>query len=140
MADVIATLEREGVEKFEASWLELLDGVKSRCEAAKGAGAPSQAARGTPGPPAGRRQRVSGLLDRRCEAAAGLAVYGADDAVRTAPASVARATLVARRCRAGWPGRTRRCGVRRPRRRRRSGSAGWTPTGAAGNCSPSSPS
>ena len=26
--DVIETLEREGVEKFEASWIELLDGVE----------------------------------------------------------------------------------------------------------------
>ncbi|MFR9779207.1 transaldolase [Micromonospora sp. MS34] len=45
MADVIVTLEREGVEKFEASWLELLDGVKkSLTEAAKGAGQPGRAA------------------------------------------------------------------------------------------------
>ena len=28
--DVVDTLEREGVEKFEASWNELLDGVRSR--------------------------------------------------------------------------------------------------------------
>ena len=28
--DVVATLEREGVEKFEASWLELLGGVESQ--------------------------------------------------------------------------------------------------------------
>ncbi|WP_406042909.1 transaldolase [Micromonospora sp. NBC_00898] len=48
MADVIATLEREGVEKFEASWLELLDGVKkSLTEAAKGAGKPGRAAKGS---------------------------------------------------------------------------------------------
>ncbi|MEH0842291.1 transaldolase [Micromonospora sp. CPCC 205711] len=48
MSDVIATLEREGVEKFEASWLELLDGVKkSLAEAAKGAGAPNKAAKGS---------------------------------------------------------------------------------------------
>ncbi|MGW5671620.1 transaldolase [Micromonospora sp. NPDC003776] len=47
MSDVIATLEREGVEKFEASWRELLDGVrKSLTEAAKGAGQPNQAAQG----------------------------------------------------------------------------------------------
>ncbi|SCG45652.1 transaldolase [Micromonospora coxensis] len=47
MSDVIATLEREGVEKFEASWLELLDGVtKSLAEAAKGAGRPNRAAKG----------------------------------------------------------------------------------------------
>ena len=32
--DVIATLEREGVEKFEASWQELLDGVRKSLEAA----------------------------------------------------------------------------------------------------------
>ncbi|MGC5017957.1 transaldolase [Micromonospora sp. DT47] len=47
MADVVAVLEREGVEKFAASWLELLDGVKkSLAEAAKGAGAPNKAAKG----------------------------------------------------------------------------------------------
>ncbi|TYB34596.1 transaldolase [Micromonospora sp. AP08] len=47
MADVIATLEREGVEKFEASWLELLDGVKkSLAEAGKGTGQPNRAAKG----------------------------------------------------------------------------------------------
>ncbi|MEV4766778.1 transaldolase [Micromonospora chokoriensis] len=47
MADVIATLEREGVEKFEASWQELLDGVsKSLKAAAKGKGAPNKAAKG----------------------------------------------------------------------------------------------
>ncbi|MFI5837312.1 transaldolase [Micromonospora sp. NPDC051300] len=47
LADVIATLEREGVEKFEASWLELLEGVKkSLAEAAKGAGSPHRAAEG----------------------------------------------------------------------------------------------
>ncbi|MBX6723515.1 MAG: transaldolase, partial [Dactylosporangium sp.] len=28
--DVVATLEREGVEKFEASWLELLRGVEAQ--------------------------------------------------------------------------------------------------------------
>lgn len=33
-ADVVATLEREGVEKFEASWAELLDGVRRSIEAA----------------------------------------------------------------------------------------------------------
>ncbi|MDW5328102.1 transaldolase [Plantactinospora sp. KLBMP9567] len=43
--DVIATLEREGVQKFEASWLELLDGVRKSLEAAaQGAGEPNQAA------------------------------------------------------------------------------------------------
>lgn len=43
--DVINTLEREGVEKFEASWEELLDGVrKSLAAAATGAGHPNQAA------------------------------------------------------------------------------------------------
>ncbi|WNM37755.1 transaldolase [Micromonospora halotolerans] len=47
MADVIDTLEREGVEKFETSWMELLDGVKkSLAEAAKGIGQPNQAAKG----------------------------------------------------------------------------------------------
>ncbi|GAB3810289.1 transaldolase [Micromonospora zhanjiangensis] len=44
-ADVIATLEREGVEKFEVSWKELLEGVaKSLTAAAKGSGKPNQAA------------------------------------------------------------------------------------------------
>ncbi|WP_422774228.1 transaldolase [Plantactinospora sp. WMMC1484] len=43
--DVIATLEREGVEKFEASWLELLDGVRKSLEsAAEGSGKPNRAA------------------------------------------------------------------------------------------------
>ncbi|PSK66147.1 Transaldolase [Micromonospora sp. MH33] len=47
MADVIATLEREGVEKFETSWLELLNGVKkSLAEAGKGIGQPGRAAKG----------------------------------------------------------------------------------------------
>ncbi|MFG3558771.1 transaldolase [Micromonospora sp. NPDC047557] len=47
MADVIATLEREGVEKFEASWQELLDGVRKSLEAAaSGKGAPNKAAKG----------------------------------------------------------------------------------------------
>ncbi|TCB98060.1 transaldolase [Micromonospora zingiberis] len=45
MADVIDTLEREGVEKFEASWHELLDGVrKSLAAAAQGTGHPGGAA------------------------------------------------------------------------------------------------
>ncbi|MFE9206932.1 transaldolase [Micromonospora sp. NPDC007230] len=48
LADVVAVLEREGVEKFEASWLELLDGVKkSLAEAAKGSGRPGKAAKGS---------------------------------------------------------------------------------------------
>nr|MDT0659588.1 transaldolase [Micromonospora sp. DSM 115978] len=43
--DVIETLEREGVEKFEASWLELLDGVRKSLEsAASGSGEPNRAA------------------------------------------------------------------------------------------------
>ncbi|MEU8375914.1 transaldolase [Micromonospora sp. NPDC048894] len=47
MADVIATLEREGVEKFEASWGELLEGVrKSLSAAAQGTGTPNEAAKG----------------------------------------------------------------------------------------------
>ncbi|MEV1160198.1 transaldolase [Micromonospora chokoriensis] len=47
MADVIATLEREGVEKFEVSWQELLDGVRKSLEAAaKGKNAPNKAAKG----------------------------------------------------------------------------------------------
>ncbi|MBO4205941.1 transaldolase [Micromonospora echinofusca] len=45
--DVIAVLEREGVEKFEASWQELLDGVRRSLEAAAhGTGTPNKAARG----------------------------------------------------------------------------------------------
>ncbi|MEO3743253.1 transaldolase [Plantactinospora sp. B5E13] len=44
--DVIDTLEREGVEKFEASWQELLDGVRKSLEAAAGGvGQPNRAAR-----------------------------------------------------------------------------------------------
>jgi transaldolase len=31
--DVVATLEKEGVEKFSASFVELLDGVKAKREA-----------------------------------------------------------------------------------------------------------
>jgi transaldolase len=31
--DVVATLEKEGVEKFAASFTELLDGVKAKREA-----------------------------------------------------------------------------------------------------------
>ncbi|WBB67413.1 transaldolase [Micromonospora sp. WMMD812] len=47
MDDVVLVLEREGVEKFEASWLELLDGVRKSLEsAAQGAGTPGKAARG----------------------------------------------------------------------------------------------
>ncbi|MFI7662093.1 transaldolase [Micromonospora parva] len=47
MSDVIATLEREGVEKFEASWQELLDGVsKSLAAAGTGKGSPNKAAKG----------------------------------------------------------------------------------------------
>ncbi len=43
--DVVDTLEREGVEKFEASWREVLDGVRKSLEAAaQGAGAPNKAA------------------------------------------------------------------------------------------------
>jgi transaldolase len=43
--DVVDTLEREGVEKFEASWLELLEGVRASLEAASGgAEQPGQAA------------------------------------------------------------------------------------------------
>jgi transaldolase len=33
--DVVATLEREGVEKFEASWLELLNGVETQLAGAR---------------------------------------------------------------------------------------------------------
>jgi len=47
LADVIGLLEREGVEKFEASWQELLDGVrKSLSAAGRGAGHPGDAAKG----------------------------------------------------------------------------------------------
>ncbi|MEV1287497.1 transaldolase [Micromonospora sp. NPDC049679] len=43
--DAVATLEREGVEKFETSWRELLAGVRESLEAAaKGAGRPNKAA------------------------------------------------------------------------------------------------
>jgi transaldolase len=43
--DVVDTLEREGVEKFETSWLELLEGVrKSLAAAAEGQGRPNRAA------------------------------------------------------------------------------------------------
>ncbi|QGN47833.1 transaldolase [Micromonospora sp. WMMC415] len=46
MADVIETLEREGVEKFETSWNELLDGVRKSLQAAvKGTGHPGGAAK-----------------------------------------------------------------------------------------------
>ena len=45
--DVVDTLEREGVEKFEVSWQELLDGVRKSLEAAaKGKGSPNKAAKG----------------------------------------------------------------------------------------------
>jgi transaldolase len=55
--EVVQTLEREGVEKFEASWLELLDGVRASLEAA-GAGAerPGEAAAGS----ASRAASISG--------------------------------------------------------------------------------
>ena len=47
--DVIATLEREGVEKFSASWTELLDGVGKSLEAGhRGADQPQKAAADTP--------------------------------------------------------------------------------------------
>jgi transaldolase len=43
--DVYDTLEREGVEKFEASWNELLAGVQKSLDAARaGADKPNQAA------------------------------------------------------------------------------------------------
>ncbi|GAB1690571.1 transaldolase [Krasilnikovia sp. M28-CT-15] len=45
--DVVRVLEEEGVEKFEASWVELLDSVgKSLRAAAQGAAHPSDAAKG----------------------------------------------------------------------------------------------
>ncbi|MFV2020974.1 transaldolase [Micromonospora sp. LOL_023] len=44
--DVVKTLESEGVQKFEASWQELLDGVRSSLDAAAaGAGEPNAAAK-----------------------------------------------------------------------------------------------
>jgi transaldolase len=55
--DVVAVLEREGVEKFEASWSELLDGVRKSLEAAAtGQGRPNRAA----GPNAAAAQRAGG--------------------------------------------------------------------------------
>nr|WP_296073844.1 transaldolase [uncultured Actinoplanes sp.] len=43
--DVVQVLEDEGVEKFEASWVELLDGVKKSLDAAaSGSSSPSDAA------------------------------------------------------------------------------------------------
>ncbi len=45
--DVFKVLEEEGVEKFEASWIELLDDIKKSLDAAAaGAGNPSDAAKG----------------------------------------------------------------------------------------------
>jgi transaldolase len=45
MDDVVKVLEDEGVDKFEASWQELLEGVKKSLDAAaKGSGSPSDAA------------------------------------------------------------------------------------------------
>jgi len=45
--DVVHVLETEGVQKFEASWLELIDGVAASLRAAgAGAAEPSNAARG----------------------------------------------------------------------------------------------
>jgi transaldolase len=45
--DVVKILETEGVEKFETSWVELLEGLKKSLQAAaEGAGAPSDAAKG----------------------------------------------------------------------------------------------
>jgi transaldolase len=47
--DVVDTLEREGVEKFAASWIELLDGVTKSLEAARaGADKPNKAAADVP--------------------------------------------------------------------------------------------
>jgi transaldolase len=45
--DVVDTLEREGVEKFAASWIELLDGIKKSLDAARtGHDTPNRAAAG----------------------------------------------------------------------------------------------
>jgi transaldolase len=45
MDDVVQVLEDEGVEKFETSWIELLDGVQKSLDAAvKGSDSPSDAA------------------------------------------------------------------------------------------------
>jgi transaldolase len=47
--DVVDTLEREGVEKFAASWNELLESVNKSLEAAKsGADRPNRAAADVP--------------------------------------------------------------------------------------------
>jgi transaldolase len=55
--DVTEVLESEGVEKFETSWVELLDGIsKSLKEAAKGSANPSDAAKGN----AAAAQRAGG--------------------------------------------------------------------------------
>jgi transaldolase len=46
--DVVATLEREGVEKFAASWSELLEGITASLDAAaSGADKPNRAAQGS---------------------------------------------------------------------------------------------
>jgi transaldolase len=43
--DVVQVLEDEGVEKFETSWVELLEGVQKSLDAArKGSASPSDAA------------------------------------------------------------------------------------------------
>jgi transaldolase len=55
--DVYETLEREGVDKFEASWNELLAGVQASLEAAReGAAKPNKAA----APHAGAAERKTG--------------------------------------------------------------------------------
>jgi transaldolase len=57
LADVFKVLETEGVDKFETSWTELLEGIKKSLDAAaKGASDPSDAAKGN----AGKAQAAGG--------------------------------------------------------------------------------
>jgi transaldolase len=50
LEDVFDTLENEGVEKFAASWQELIDGVDKSLKAAdSGASKPTDAAKGSVG-------------------------------------------------------------------------------------------
>ena len=114
----------------------------SRSAAAAGADKPSDAGQGQRRP---RQRRRAATRERR---PADRAVGGGRRPGRlrrgrgrpSAAASTRHALVAGRRARPAGRARTPRCGVRTPRPRRRSGSAGWTPSGAAGNCSPSSPS
>ena len=116
---MIATLEREGVEKFEASWQELLDGVRKSLEAAaKGQDAPNKAAKGNAKAP--RRPAAHGSAaseaERRHERPSGRAGGGGRRARRLRrgrgrPAAPGLDPGRAGRrpaSRAGWPARTRR--------------------------------